>query len=168
MHCTLRAPELSATASMVASESLPQPIFQSVTDGTRGKCYLAFSSILHQTPALHLRQRTGLHDGNGVADASLVVLVMRVELLLVVVIIFLVPDAACARQHDDGLVVNGAHHDALADLARIRSSLMLSNLPLCAQLTGAHLGLDASDVLLDLLHACGVVKLGSLPSGNAG
>src|SRR4051795_601507 len=72
---------------------------------------------LHDAPALGGRQRTGLHDLDPVADAALVLLVVRLELARAP------HDLAVERVLDPvldkdnhGLVHLVAHHQTLADL----------------------------------------------------
>src|SRR6476660_5125626 len=84
---------------------------------------------LHDAPPLGGGQRTGLHEQDPVADAALVLLVVRLQLagaphdLAVQRVLDAVLDG-----HDHGLVHLVADDEALADLASVALDLVLAGL----------------------------------------
>ena len=133
---------------------------------------------LDETPTLHLGQRTGLHDADGVAHASGALLVVSVKLLGAGHHLAVLGVALALRGLDnDGLVARDGDDDTRADLARITLSRFSHALtpestrpqrssPL--QSDGRAAREDTSDVLLHGLDASGVVQLAGGPSGNEG
>src|SRR5881396_286186 len=108
MHWARFAPELSATVTMVRSWIMESP-------GLPGAVH-----ELHESPALVLRQRPGLHEADHVTDLALVLLVVDFELLP--------PPHVAAHGgvlhqaldgHDHRLVHAIAHHLAGAELPAI-------------------------------------------------
>src|SRR5690625_1275455 len=130
MHCTSRAPELSATFSRDSVWIIVVSLLVLVRAGPPGRArrpahlvrpsrqLLGAFDDLRQPPALELGQRTGLSDTDGVTDPGLVRLVVDVVVLahpkrLGVERVGGVPLDA----HDDRLVLFVGHHDAEAFLA---------------------------------------------------
>src|SRR5258705_2444287 len=77
MHCALRAPELSATVSIVRSWIMVHSTGPRAAPGTSG--LLRPLHELDETPALFLRQGPGLHEADGVPFLALVLLVVDLE-----------------------------------------------------------------------------------------
>src|SRR6478736_5825984 len=133
MHRTSLAPVLSATLSRdscwIISVSPCRPGSHCVSLGEPSGCWqrllagpaclLGALEDLHDAPTLGGGQRTGLHDQDPVADATVVLLVVRLELgrasqdLAVEGVL----DAVLDGDHD-GLVHLVADDEALAGLAR--------------------------------------------------
>src|SRR5271168_4484841 len=113
--CSLRAPELSATSSMVlicTAIALSPQISSSRLLLGGGRFHLrerGAADNLFQVPALQLTQRTRLTDANHVAHACGVLLVVRIE-LLVGLHYALVLGVRLAHLH--------FHHDGLLHLGR--------------------------------------------------
>src|SRR5258705_11358022 len=77
MHCALRAPELSATVSIVRSWIMVPSPGPRAAPGTSG--LLRPLHELDETPALFLRQGPRLHEADGVPFLALVLLVVNLE-----------------------------------------------------------------------------------------
>src|SRR5215470_9671130 len=89
--CSLRAPELSATSSIVLiiTAILPSPVYSSRlltrahgVDGRHFGNQRRLAEDFFQAPPLQLRQRPRLFQPDKVSDVRLVLFVMRVELLV--------------------------------------------------------------------------------------
>src|SRR5262245_25064311 len=101
MHCARRAPELSATVSIVRSwimihstgPRVPAPVVPDL---------LGPLHELHETPALLLRQGPRLHEADDVPFLALVLLVVDLELAAPahVAAVFRVLDQALDHDHD--------------------------------------------------------------------
>src|SRR5688572_15599746 len=104
MTRTSLAPELSATRR-------------------RDSCWIIASSLrpledFHDSPALRLRQRAGLHHADLVADVHVVRLVVGVQLLGLEDELVVLRVAHALDDRDDGGLVHAVGHDhALTDLA---------------------------------------------------
>src|SRR5438046_6660342 len=109
MHWARFAPELSATVTIVRNWIME------MAPGLPGAL-----DELHESPALVLGQRPGLHEADHVADLALVLLVMDFELLAPphVAAHRGMPDQALDG-HDRGLLHAVAHHLAGAELSAI-------------------------------------------------
>src|SRR3954454_4044717 len=94
-----------------------QPL-AAVSLAERGRLLLGLLEDLDDTPALGRRQRTGLHDQDPVADAAVVLLVVRLELRRTPqdLAVQRVLDPVLDRDHDR-LVHLVADDEALTDLA---------------------------------------------------
>src|SRR3981081_46153 len=122
-HMTLRAPELSATSSlvciwiiMVHSQLFPR--------ASRSHDFL-FLVALDHFPTLELRQRAPLLDPDEVSHAELVLLVVGVVLLRATHrFLELRVGIAALDAHDDGLVLLVADHDAMERALRDLDSLI--------------------------------------------
>src|SRR6187549_1113926 len=112
MHCALRAPELSATVSIVRSWIMVHSTGPIAAPDTSG--LLRPLHELDETPALLLRQGPGLHEADGVPFLALVLLVVNLEpgAPAHVALVHRVLDQALDHDHDR--LVHLVRHD-LAD-----------------------------------------------------
>src|SRR5688572_19922179 len=116
MHCARRAPELSATVSIVRSWIMVHSTGPCAAPDTSG--LLRPLHELDETPALLLRQGPGLHEADGVPFLALVLLVVNLEPAAPahVALVHRVLDQALDHDHD-GLFHLVRHDLAYAELA---------------------------------------------------
>src|SRR5215475_10485215 len=163
MHNNSLAPVLSATRSRdscwITELSCVSSWFSAILTVRRAwpnRFLLRALENLHDPPALRGRQRTGLHQEDPVADAALVLLVVRLELarsphdLAVERVLDPILDG-----HDDGLVHLVAHHETLAYLAKAAAG---SGIRLRALLIRSHAA---------LAHSTSSISTGVMPSSRS-
>src|SRR5512140_449072 len=118
MHCARRAPELSATVSIVRSWIMVHSTGRGVRPLVTGRTLLRPLHELDETPALVLRQGSRLHEADDVPFLALVLLVVHLELAAPAHVTLVLGVLHQALDHDhDRLVHLVGHHLADARLA---------------------------------------------------
>src|SRR5262245_1654167 len=112
MHCALRAPELSATVSIVRSWIMVHSKEPTGAPDTSG--LLRPLHELDETPALLLRQGPGLHEADGVPFLALGLLVVNLEAAAPAHVALVLRVLDQALDHDHDRLVHLVRHD-LAD-----------------------------------------------------